>query len=460
MTPPSDRVAPARTRRPGSVAAGGRRRGDESAVLELADQSSKRRHTHAKGPARPCIVPAEAGGLPGKQMKTRDLGRAVLRAYLHGREAPASGPTSYLECALKAGRCLDFGSRIRRQAGSLSPAELLEFARLVGLGHSDLMFWALPTMQSAGLLSYRATEGELVSIEEFIGVQASVLDQVVAVWEGLHPQPEERCALQSTVLAAEAPLTLTDHQQILSAMGYNESLQLRVLPALEALYLLRRAHSNVLGDDVVYNEYVWGSRAVPIAEFLASLPSNERQILTQLSAKVQSSPGIPLEKLRAGGQGVLAGARQVGFIDAIQVGSSASASGRKTFAFPPSLESQLLDAAGTDVLHERKLFVAHILFGHYYGFPQTGKIASPTVLVNALITRGRVGPASAIATDYPLVEAHGLVRVESAPGLRGRAYLRLVKDDVVRDSLQTIGHRDAVAADNYSCSLAQSMLCC
>ena len=55
------------------------------------------------------------------------------------------------------------------------------------------------------------------------------------------------------------------------------------------------------------------------------------------------------------------------------------------------------------------------------------------VLVRALVNRGQVGPATNIGTDYHLLEAQGIVMVDGPPG--GRAFLRMVKPEIVKDGL-------------------------
>lgn len=57
----------------------------------------------------------------------------------------------------------------------------------------------------------------------------------------------------------------------------------------------------------------------------------------------------------------------------------------------------------------------------------------PVVLVRALVNRGQVGPATNIGTDYHLLEAQGIVTVDGPPG--GRAFLRMVKPEIVKDGL-------------------------
>lgn len=197
--------------------------------------------------------------------------------------------------------------------------------------------------------------------------------------------------------------------------------------------MARRQRSLTLGEDVYYSPYVWGTEAVQIAEFLHRMPSNEREVLGDVARRAAERPGSAVEDFTAGPD-VVAAARKVGLIDATRVLTSGGA--ERSFAFSATLERQLAFGA-TDVTHERKQFVAHILYGHRFGFGPTGRIADPVVLVRALIDRGRVGPATAIGTDYPLLEASGIVRVSRLEGST-RAYLELMKRDVAEDSLELI----------------------
>jgi hypothetical protein len=130
---------------------------------------------------------------------------------------------------------------------------------------------------------------------------------------------------------------------------------------------------------------------------------------------------------------LLVGAQKVGLIDAARVATTGGTV--REFAFSPTLE-RMLGAGTTDVVHERKLFVAHILYGHRYAAWSEGRIRDPLVLVRALINRGEVGPATSISNQYPLLESKGIVRVERQGG--GRGMLKLIKKDVAKDSLELL----------------------
>ena len=364
-------------------------------------------------------------------MNDNQIGRAVIRLYLHARTFPLSLETVALGVTIKAGRYMDFAGRIRRRGSELSHDQITTFARLVGLDESDLRFVALPTLKRAGVLDY-STVGGQISIEEYVGVSAPLLDQVASTWEALGPSETERCALESIELATAAPLRETDHYAALELMGFSAETQIDTLTALQAIGMVQRTQPSSSSDEpIIYNEYVWGNGVVPIARFLASLPTNEREILTSISASAIERPGISLSQFHNVDSRVISSARKVGFLDATRVVTRAGSG--TSFAFSPTLESGL-PITSTDVLHERKLFVAHILFGHRNASYVTGRIQQPLVLVRALLRNGEVGPASAINSDYPLLESHGIVKVKPS-SISGRAYLSLVKRDVVEESL-------------------------
>jgi len=126
-------------------------------------------------------------------------------------------------------------------------------------------------------------------------------------------------------------------------------------------------------------------------------------------------------------------ARKVGLLQAATVKSSATGAVAQTYVFSPLLETEDDKLLTTEALHQRKQFVAHILFGHEKAKAGGGRIIDPVVLVRALVNRGQVGPATNIGTDYHLLEAQGIVMVDGPPG--GRAFLRMVKPEIVKDGL-------------------------
>jgi hypothetical protein len=360
------------------------------------------------------------------------LGRAVVRTYLNIAASPASTAAVVLDATRKAGAATDVALRIRR-LGRLSGAALQTYAEAAGVSSRDLTLWCIPLLETTGLIDIaRDAEGLASEVEERVGVGSPVLEQAAAIWLAAKPDARERCAIHSSDLLAYAPMGETAHRNVLEREGFPARLHKQVFAALETLGVLRRQRSQQLNEEVLYSPYVWGTEAVNVADFISRLPGPEREALVGIFREAMDRPGASVEQLSADRR-LLAGAQRVGLLDVTRVVSS---SGQEhTFAFAPVLEQQL-QLRGTDVAHERKLFVSHILNGYRFGYPGTGKIRDPLVLVEALINRGRVGPATAIRGDYPLLEARGIVRV--VPDKGTTAYLELVKDDVARDSLDLL----------------------
>jgi hypothetical protein len=140
---------------------------------------------------------------------------------------------------------------------------------------------------------------------------------------------------------------------------------------------------------------------------------------------------------------VVLAARKVGLLQAATVKSTSGGSSSQTYVFSPLLDADDDRLVTTEALHERKLFVAHMMFAHERARTGLGRVRDPVVLVDRLLERGRVGPASNIATDYHLMEAAGIVRVEETP--QG-PFLHVVRREIVTAGLgwlrQTFGHGD------------------
>lgn len=365
----------------------------------------------------------------------QSLGRAVVRVYLNVEGLP-SATTAFFDATTRAGQAMDLALRLRRH-GRLSYEQVKVYAKMSGLRDSDLRLWCLAALEGSGLLETTRRSGAVVEVEEQVGVAAPVLEQAADVWEAFGPSADERCAIASSDHLAYAPMAETDHRGMLAAEGFDELTQERALRALTGVNILRRQRSVALGEDVLYSAYVWGSEAVDIAEFLTKLPPNERAMLAQLSRTAAEQPGAAVEGLSPNDR-LLLGAQKVGLVDNATVQTVGGQA--RGFAFSPALE-RMLKGGSTDVVHERKLFVAHILYGHRYASAGLGRIRDPLLLVRRLIERGDVGPATSISKEYPLLESRGIVRVETTAG--GRGMLKLVKKDVAADALDLL--RQALA---------------
>jgi hypothetical protein len=365
-------------------------------------------------------------------MASRDHGLAVLRTYLNLRERNSLQARAVFDATFSAGAAIELAERVRRR-GRFKYARLCRFAEAQGVPESDLRLKLLPLLVDVGVFQFSGEITDETVIAEFVGVAESTPVQCDQMWERAAPSVREAAAVCSAELATQAPMALSQHQAVLEACGFPPSLHEQAFIDARAAGLLYRQFSPALGEDVLYSPYVWTHNAVDIAEFMNRLPPNERDVMRTVTAQALQHPGISEDQLGLS-ENLLKGARKVGLIDATRVTTSNNQ--QRSFVFPPTLEAQLT-VGSTESLHDRKLFTAHILYGHRYGYPGTGRIDYPLALVRKLITEGTVSPSSAARTDYLLLETAGVVGVERLDDQR-RARLHLLKEDVARDSLDLL----------------------
>ena len=363
------------------------------------------------------------------------LGRAVVFVHQHDQKIIDPHVRAEVEVLLLTGKAMDFAARLKgHQSLVVLTHELVHrYARYAGLGALELTNTVLPALKRADLIDYALdTHGSITHLDEYVGVSASVTEQTVQMLNALSPQRSDLAFLHSVEVAAIAPLAQSQHLQEVVKRGYSDEEAQRALTLARAVGINLSAPSTELNEPVIYSPYVWGTKQLSLAKFLSDLPPNERDALLGMSEQVLATPGLHLSKLTAS-PAIIRSAQHAGLIQAASVQSSTGAS--STYVFSPLFEAEDNLCATTEAFHLRKLFVAHILFGHEKAKAGGGTIHSPAVLVNALINRGYVGPATNIQTDYHLLEAAGVVAVEPAGD---RALLRLVKPEIAQSGLEWI----------------------
>jgi hypothetical protein len=338
---------------------------------------------------------------------------------------------------IAAGEAMDYVVKLKDHGRSLTGATAVEFAAHAGISQTRLFVEVLPKLKAADLISYKLdlTGAGLASIEEFIGLSGRVVDQAMRVTQMYVPTDIEWAVLHSTELASWAPLAVSQHAEQLHKRGFDDAVALEAINLTLAAGVNQRVKSGDLNEYVIYNPNVWSAHHVGVAAFLKTLPPAERDSLLGLCEQAANSPGLVVGSYGNFSPAMLSSARKVGLVQAATVKSSVGSPSGQTYVFSPILESEDDKLQTTEVLHYRKLFVAHILYGHERAVLGRGRIYDPTVLVRSLLRKGSVGPASNIASDYHLLEANGIVSVRSATEAPGRAYLELVKRDIVEGGL-------------------------
>ncbi|KRE99783.1 hypothetical protein ASG88_14395 [Nocardioides sp. Soil777] len=368
--------------------------------------------------------------------EVKRLGRAVVFVHQHDHKITDPLVRAEVEILLLTGKAMDLAARLKGHQSLvvLTHELVVGYAKHAGLGGLELINTVLPALKAAGLIDYRIDQaGRISHLEEYIGVSATVTEQTVALLDSLGPQRSDLAFLHSVEIGAIAPLAASQHLQEITKRGFTEPEALEALRLARAVGLNLDAPSDELNELVVFSPYVWGTKQLSLATFLGGLPPNEREALLGMSEQVLSTPGLHLSKLNAN-PAIIRSATNVGLIQAATVRSATGAS--STYVFSPLLEVEDNACTTTEAFHLRKLFVAHILFGRDSAALGGGRVQDPAVLVNALLRRGTVGPATNIGTDYHLLEAAGVVAVEPNEG--GRAFLRLVKPEIAESALTWI----------------------
>jgi len=380
------------------------------------------------------------------------LGRAIVFVHQHSHKIAEPGARAEVEILLLTGRAMDFATRLKghQQFVGLTHDLVHGYAKYAGLGALELTNTVLPALKKANLIEYTLhSNGTTINhIEEYVGVSGSVVEQTVALLDVLQPTRGDLALLHSVEIGAIAPLAESQHLQQLVGRGYSDIEAYNALRLARAVGLNLAVPSADLNEPVIFSPYVWGTKQLPLAKFLANLPPGERDALLGMSEQVLSTPGLHVEKLTAT-PAMVRSAQSVGLIQAASVQSATGAG--STYVFSPLLETEDNGAATTEALHLRKLFVAHVMFGHEKAIAGGGRITSPSVLVDALLRRGRVGPATNIGTDYHLLEMAGVVAVDTSGS---RPYLDLIKPEIAQSGLEWI-QRIADPSGSMAIGLAQ-----
>lgn len=370
---------------------------------------------------------------PASTATTRRLGRAIVFVHEHDAGEIPQNVAVEIEAVLSAGRAMDFAARLKDFGSArLTHAVVTDFAKQAGLGQQALLQVVLPALKAADVIDYATVDGRISGLEEFVGVTGALVAQAVKVMQVLNPSPAELALLHSVEIASWAPLTESQHLEQLGKRGFDDATAAHGYRLARAVGVNKRVLSQDLREYVVFNPYVWGTEQITIAKFLRGLPSAERDVMLGICEQASDRPGLALPLL-AGNPKVVNSARKVGLLQAAKVKSTAGGASAQTYVFSPLLETEDDKLLTTEALHQRKQFVAHILFGHEKARAGGGRISDPVVLVRSLVSRGYVGPATNISTDYHLLEAQGIVTVDGPPG--GRAFLRMVKPEIVKDAL-------------------------
>jgi hypothetical protein len=270
--------------------------------------------------------------------------------------------------------------------------------------------------------------------------RAGVLGASAKLFESSSPTPSARAAIDVLDATAHFPVPQSRVIERLTGKGFTHANAEQTVSELVSLELLARTKETDAGQPLLYNPHVFRKNAQDAYKVLSALQPKERDAAFEVLDHVHKKPGIPFPPGTS--KKIVVLLVKAGIIDISGVQLKSGATQRE---FPTAPDIWGVFAHGEDgglskdLIDDSKLLLNSLRYGQLYSPAGRGRINSPAVLVNALIERGEVGPATAIGEDYPLPLARGIVNITQSRLQPGRFFMELRKIDVaesVRDVLE------------------------
>ena len=347
-----------------------------------------------------------------------------------------------LNIAGKAGRFLG----TIRGNGTLENIKKIEkMAGSVGIRRNMLHKIILPAIEKSTdkIEIIRDTAGEITGVQEYIFDSDTVLEITGEVFEKQNPNEIERIAIATMEETKKIPYYQRELIDELIKKGYTEQEISIALAIQEQFQLIQKVNLTKTNDPIISNEYIWGRNHKKIASAIAPLQLNQKQSMKQMIEVIQNKQGMPLEKLPPIDENLLILAKKTGILNPAIISSSRGL--EKEFEFTTDLLKT--NSINEDILDDVKLLLASIRFGE--SFTEYSTIQEPEKFLRALINNRKVGPHSANATDYILLEKRGIVKVSKGSkynpytGILREGYcMELLKKDVAEEALRIIESKE------------------
>jgi hypothetical protein len=376
-------------------------------------------------------------------MNSVDQGRAIiniakaLKVY-SGDDAQIVRHFSATRIAGKAGL---FASSIRgysSESSALGSSRLRALYNDVGLNTLEYSTFIKPWLLRNNLAFFsKDYKGQEVLVATILTYDA-LLKAVVELFDHLEEEPSPARACHHLVhFASELPLTISSARQRLSRI-YDEETANSALSLSRGLRLVSFSRSSAR-EAVIYSDRIWRHASDKAAQHLPDFAPEGYAALEVLVERVRKHQGLPEMALRRwarnnNAEKVLDFAIGIGLLSRTGIKTP---SGRKYFLTTPHFYAEVEDEFGEDVCDRVKIFLNSIRNGQYFSPWAQGQIQDPVALLEALLNKAVIGPATAIGRDYTMAERAGIVRVENSH-IQGRYNMLLVQEDVVDKTLEVI----------------------
>lgn len=271
---------------------------------------------------------------------------------------------------------------------------------------------------------------------------AKTLQHTADIFDALTPSASEVASIALAEKASVEPV-LSDQVSAELADLYNlaRSDVQRVMSDAEQIGFVDAENLGV-GQTLLFNGNLFRRETtLKIKSVLDSLSPTEQSKLNELSDTLKKRACISTDHAtNILGEPLFKKVAAIGLFDISVVSNSTEDAGFLTL---PSAFSKYSNSMVDDAFDLAKAFVSSVTYGMTKSSYARGQIQMVDALLSALVRGERVGPVSAIAQDYKVLELKGVVRVEQGMK-KGRSgpMLKLLKTEVGELALQAIRQGD------------------
>ena len=337
-----------------------------------------------------------------------------------------------------AGKILDMAIRLRGSGvSSINRVSAIGFD--VGANRLELKE-VLAILETLDLIEcQRTANGEIKAVSEVMPPLSELLKLADSILGIARPEPDERAVIAILDATTRMPITRSTAIEIGSSISNEESAS-NAIDILKALHLLNVVRTED-GSVVVFNPNIWASNVDYTKVALQSENSKLRRKLEGLIEEVNSSNGLPQKSVQSAEPGWIDFAISQGLVQRCVVKTSNDK--EVALLFTPHMgkdafnQSQNIDPSG-----HVKLTIGSMVYARDFA---SVRLNSPVAFLNKLIRDGEAGDASAIDSDYIMLEKAGIVRVRPA----ARYFkLELLQSDIVEEAIRYLD--DPVGSRSFS----------
>ena len=326
---------------------------------------------------------------------------------------------------------LELTGKILEMAMRLRGSGVSSFERVAAIGldvgsNKRELNEVIGVLESLKLIEcHRNRSSKIESISEVIPPLPQLLNLTDSILSIVCPEPDELAVIDILDATTRMPITKTVAVEKGAEVANEESANIAI-DLLETFHLLRIVTTED-GSVVVFNPNIWASDVDYSKAALQAEDSKLRQKLEGLIEEVSSSAGLPQESVKSAEPRWIDFAISQGLIQRCIVVTSHNK--KVALLFTPHMgkdafsQSQMNDPSG-----HVKLTIGSMVYAR--DFAQF-RLYSPAAFLNKLIREGEAGDASAISTDYIMLEKAGIVRVKPATNYFS---LELLQSDVVEEA--------------------------